>query len=104
MTSKPATAKDAAYYANVWARQMPNLAARLQRAIPLVGGVSPGPRPNTYKVVGATGNYVVETFRTDTGGLNTACTCPDNRKNGQRCKHSLAAALAVKLGQVGAPV
>lgn len=102
MPTASSPAKTARYYAQHWAAQMPDYAAKLARALPLAGRVSRGPEADTYRVAGETDSYLVRVARTDAGTTKTTCTCPDHLYRGLRCKHIFAAALAVKTRAVAA--
>ena len=102
MKNTTSPAKPACYYAKLWAAQMPDYAAKLNRALPLAGRVSRGPEADTFRVAGETDSYLVRVARTDAGTTKTTCTCPDHLYRGLRCKHIFAAALAVKTRAVAA--
>jgi predicted nucleic acid-binding Zn finger protein len=71
--------------ATKWSAKRPELAARIERAIALTGGVK-SQGEGVYVVEGVGGDYIV------TKGRNSMCTCPDSQR-GNRCKHQLAVAL-----------
>jgi hypothetical protein len=87
--------------ANTWIAKHPELRARIERAIALVANVEePGPfGPGTFYVEGSEGKRYMVSVK----GRHSECTCLDSTKNGNHCKHRLAAALYVTGARKEAP-
>lgn len=86
------------FLASRWAEKQPGLAARLEKAVALTGGVS-SQGEGVYVVEGSSGHeYIVHA---DPETKVSTCNCPDSEL-GNHCKHRLATAL-VYLAELDLP-
>jgi len=76
-----------------WTARHPELRGRMERAIGLVGAVTPGRMSHVFFVASATEEGTSYIVRVNRRERSSTCTCPDHQQRGGRCKHILAAAL-----------